>query len=232
MKYKYLVIIILIFNCVQVSAKNDSISIIKRHNIGGNMYYNKHNQYFTNGFMFDVNYEYVFNRWIGLQTSLGFNRAKRNLNDWKENYLDGINGSISFDKKVPSLTSSILLNIKGNFYCINNTKSKLKLGLAIEYRNITDVITSGIVDLQPNGSSAPELIITQTFFEQYNDLGISSNICYTYILKNNIGLNFSFGYNHYFTDLSKRAYDREKNEKYRTGGSSFLKAGIGISYQF
>lgn len=196
----------------------------KNNYLGTNFYYNKHFTNFKHGAMLDVSYERTFNRWVGLQTSLGFNKASMNLNNWKEDFLDN-------KFSVPSLTSSILLNLVGNFYCVQTLKHRLKLGFGIEYRNINDVITSGFIDLQPDRRD-PIAIITQSWFEKYNDFGISANISYQYIFKKGIGINTAFGYNHYFTELSKNAYDRNTNTKYRNGGSNFLKLGIGILYNF
>lgn len=193
----------------------------KNNYLGTNFYYNNHNQYFTPGFMLDVNYEYVFNRWVGLQTSLGFNRAKTKLNDWKKDVKER-----NYGYEYPNLTSSILFNLVGNFYCINNVHNKLKLGFGVEYRNITDALTIGAVDLLPEIKDESTLY-PNTRFEQFNDLGFSGNISYQYVFDKGIGINSTFGYNYYFTDMSKKAKRGE-----RLGGSSFLKLGIGVFYSF
>ena len=108
MKYIFNKISLFILNISYVLSKDNTH---KNNSLGVNFYYNNHNQYFTPGFMLDVNYEHVFNRWVGLQTSLGFNRAKVKLNDWKKDVLEQ-----NYGYKYPSLTSSILLNVVGNFY--------------------------------------------------------------------------------------------------------------------
>lgn len=217
MKKLILFILPLVF-CITSNAKDSTA--YKENILGANFYYNNHNQYFTPGFMLDANFEHVFNRWVSLQTSLGFNRAKVNLNNWKEDYINEV-----FQSKYPNLTASILVNIVGNFYCINTKTNKLKLGLGMEYRNITDVITPGLFDIAPNIQD-PSTILTQSRFEQFNDLGISANISYQYFFKKGLGINSTFGYNHYFTNMSDKA---KKGE--RAGGSSFLKLGIGIAYK-
>ena len=109
---------------------------------------------------------------------------------------------------------------------INNLHSKLKLGFGIEYRNIADAITNSVVNLLPNQNDESTLY-PNTHFEQFNDLGISGNISYQYLFNKGIGINTTFGYNHYFTNLSKKAKRGE-----RLGGSNFLKLGIGVFYSF
>jgi hypothetical protein len=224
-KIKMSIIFILVILCIicnVVQAKTDSLHY-KRNQLGSTLYYNKHNQYFSNGTMFDVNYEYIFNRWVGIQTSFGFNRANVNLTKWKEDYIN----SNGFLGEFPSLTSSILFNIIGNFYCINKQKHRLKLGFGLEYRNINDVISNSLLNLDLTLPFNPELIFTQTEFEKFNDLGISGNISYQYIFKKGLGINTTMGYNHYFTNMSQKAKRGE-----RFGGSSFLKIGLGINYSF
>jgi hypothetical protein len=214
------ILFIFVIVLANIAYGNDTLSSSKKNILGANFYYNNHNQYFKTGVMLDVTYEHVFNRWIGLQTSLGFNRAKVKLNDWKKDVQDQ-----NYDYKYPSLTSGILFNIVGNFYAINNVKHKLKFGFGLEYRNITDAITIGVFDPLPQTND--ETLYPSTSFEQYNDLGISGNMSYQFILKKGIGINTTFGYNHYFTDISKRAKEGD-----RVGGSSFIKLGIGIIYCF
>ena len=217
MKKLILLLLHLVF-CFTSNAKDSTT--YKENILGANFYYNHHNQYFISGFMLDANFEHVFNRYVGLQTSFGFNRAKVNLNNWKEDFINEV-----FQNKYPNLTASILVNIVGNFYCINTKTNKLKLGFGIEYRNITDVITAGLIDLSPN-KQEPSAIFTQSSFEQFNDIGLSANISYQYFFKSGVGINSTFGYNHYFTNMSDKAKNGE-----RVGGSSFLKLGMGIAYK-
>lgn len=219
------ILFILLISFVSLVFAKDTLLLSKKNVLGTTFYYNNHNQNFTPGFMLDVNYERIFNRWVGLQTSLGFNRAKVNLNDWKKDIINAQKPPYQQGVQYPSLTSSILFNVVGNFYAINNTKHRLKFGFGLEYRNITDAITNNIFDPLPQ--IIDESLYTGTSFEQFNDLGISGNMSYQYIFKKGIGINTTFGYNHYFTDLSKKA---KKGE--RVGGSSFIKLGVGILYNF
>lgn len=178
----------------------------------------------------DAGYGYVFNRWVGIGASLGMNRAQVNLNDWKKDFLNNAPNGRGFD--YPGLSSSILVNITGNFYCIQSEHHHLRLGLGIEYRNISDIVTPALLQLNNQNPYDPNSIVTQSRFENFNDLGLSGNLNYTYFFRKGLGINAVAGYNHYFTDLSKRAYNRETNERYRWGGSSFLKVGAGIVYKF
>ncbi|MCO5230755.1 MAG: hypothetical protein M9958_06330 [Chitinophagales bacterium] len=203
-------------------------AVEKPHFVNGNIYYNLHNQYYSKGIMMDASYGYIFNRWVGIGASIGMNRAQVNLNNWRKDWLNYPISGRGFD--FPSMTSSILVNVMGNFYCIQNDHHHLKLGLGIEYRNVSDIITIGLV--QPLGVNDPASVYTNSRFENFNDLGLSGNLSYTYFFKNGLGINTVAGYHHYFSDLSKRAYNRATNESLRWGGGGFLKFGVGIVYQF
>ncbi|HMU99246.1 MAG TPA: hypothetical protein PLC61_06535 [Chitinophagales bacterium] len=223
MKYIIIYLIILFLNN-NISIAQDS-NQYKYNNLGTNFYYNTDNNYFffKPGFILDVYYERVLNRWFGLQTSFGYNRAKTKLNDWKYRFFtEGI-------ADYPSLSSSILLSMSGNFYCLHKINHKIKIGLGIEYRNITDVITTGAVYLYPDSiQNNYQKLYPITSFEQYNDLGFSGNLNYQYKFKKGIGISSTFGFNYYFLNTSKQARTHNRI----SDSQLLLKFGIGAFYSF